>query len=136
MWRIPVPHVPLALLSLWSLRPTTNRTGGLHGRHIHLFDVPLNHRFVIPVDLEGRGSRALSAWTIKRFSRYHMSYPVTLSCRPLRVLPLLAVLLHFKSHTLHEYTVNFVHGAYHASGLSKAPPSSLTLSITTIRRPG
>ena len=42
-----------AFTSLWSLRPTVNRTGGLYGRRTHLFDVFLNHRFVVLFDPEG-----------------------------------------------------------------------------------
>ena len=40
-------------------------------------------------------------------------FHATHSCRPLRVLPLLAVLSNSKSHTPHKFILTFFHGGYH-----------------------
>ena len=50
---------PVLVLSLRSLQPTVNRTGGLFGHCIHLFGVSLNHRFVISADQERNWGGAL-----------------------------------------------------------------------------
>ena len=51
----------------------------------------------------------------------------SLSRHALCILPLLAVSVRFKSHTLHRYIFNFVRRAYPAYGFSDVPPLWLPL---------
>ena len=113
-----------------------NRTGGVYERRVHLFEVSLNFHFVIQLTPKGtrEGLCVVFIRPIKHVLSHHISYQVTLSCRPLRVPPLLTVLLHSKSHTPHEYIFNFVHGAYHTSEFSNALPPCLTPFYTLLRR--
>ena len=70
------------------------------------------------------------------FSHHHISCRVTISCHTVRVLPLLAVLVHLKLHAVHECVFNFNRRAYHTSRFSDASPSRLPLSIIAVSLDG
>ena len=77
-----------------------------------------------------RDGRGLSVPVFRLLSFFHATaYPVVraLSRHALCILPLLAVSVRFKSHTLHRYIFNFVRRAYPAYGFSDVPPLWLPL---------